>query len=87
MVFLVYVLKSESTGKIYIGHTSDFERRIRQHNDSQCNLTLYTKRNPGPWILVYKEEYHTRVLAIHREKFFKSGHGRKWLRDNVPAEL
>jgi len=75
MRFLVYVLQSQSTRKIYIGQTVDLRNRIRQHNDPRCKLTLHTKRNPGPWKLVYKEEYHTRSEAMRREKQLKSGSG------------
>ncbi|MEO0101307.1 MAG: GIY-YIG nuclease family protein [candidate division WOR-3 bacterium] len=79
MSFYVYVLKSQSTGKIYIGYTSNLTKRLKQHNDPNCKFTLYTKRNPGPWELVYKEEYATRWEAMRREKELKTGQGREWL--------
>lgn len=83
MDFHVYVIKSLSTAKIYIGQTSDLKRRIKQHNDINCKLILYTKRNLGPWRLIYSEIYHTRAEAMKREKQLKSGKGRQWLHDNI----
>ncbi|MDD5529550.1 MAG: GIY-YIG nuclease family protein [bacterium] len=83
MAFYVYVLKSELTEKIYIGETSDLNNRIKQHNDPECWFTEFTKKNAGPWRLVYKEEYPTRKDAMRREKELKSGQGREWLHKNI----
>jgi len=83
MKFYVYVLKPLTAGKIYIGQTSNLTKRIQQHNDSTNKFTLYTKRNPGPWDLVYKEEYPTRARAIKREKQLKLGKGRDWLKNYI----
>ncbi|HEY6969536.1 MAG TPA: GIY-YIG nuclease family protein [Candidatus Angelobacter sp.] len=79
MAYFVYVLRSESSGKIYIGHTEDLQKRLRQHNDPSCRLTLHTKRNPGPWKLVHSEEFATRAEAMARERALKSGQGRQWI--------
>ena len=38
----------------------------------------------GPWRLVYSEEYSTKKEALLRERFFKTGTGRK-LRDDAIA--
>ncbi len=80
MPFYVYVLRSQTTGKTYVGHTSNLQYRLQQHNDPQCSLTLHTKRNRGPWKLVYHEEYKTRAEAMRRERFLKSGHGRDFIK-------
>ncbi len=79
MAFLVYVLQN-SKGKIYIGQTSNLERRIAQHHDPDCRLTLHTKRHMGPWRLVHSEEFPSRSSAMRREKELKSGKGREWIR-------
>ncbi len=85
-MFFVYILQSESTGKIYIGQTNDLDRRVAQHNDPDFKLTLHTKRNRGPWKLIHSEEYPTRREAMRREKYLKSGQGREWVRANTPNE-
>ena len=77
LMFYVYVIKSENSDKTYIGQTSDLEKRLRQHNDLGNNFSKYTKRNKGPWKLIYKEEVSTRSEALRREKFLKSGKGRE----------
>jgi len=59
-VYFVYVIRSESTGRTYIGHTGDLEKRLSEHNDQGCFSSRFTKRVPGPWSLVYKEAYPTR---------------------------
>ena len=72
MSYYVYVLKSESTGSSYVGHTSNMERRLIEHNNGK---SLSTRRK-GPWKFVYQEEYKTRSEAATKEKYFKSVEGR-----------
>ncbi len=79
-VFWVYVIRSEASGKLYIGHTNDLAGRVRQHNDPARNRSLYTKRQAGPWTLVHSERCPTRAAAMGRERYLKSGRGRAWLR-------
>jgi len=78
MAFFVYVLLNPQ-GKTYVGQTADIERRVAQHNDPQCRLTLHTKRHIGPWRLLHTEEFSTRSAAMRREKELKSGKGRDWI--------
>jgi len=82
-MFSVYVIKSESSNKIYIGQTSNLEKRLIQHNDLKNNFSKYTKRNKGPWKLIYKEEFETRSEAIKRERFLKSGKGRDYIKQFI----
>jgi putative endonuclease len=79
MAFFVYVLLNPQ-GKTYVGQTPDLERRLNQHNDPTCRLTLHTKRHPGPWRLLHFEEFLSRSAAMRREKELKSGKGREWIR-------
>jgi len=75
-MFYVYVIRSESSGKLYTGQTDNLARRIDAHNKG---LSRYTNKR-GPWKLVYSEELNTRTDALKREKFLKSGKGREFLR-------
>jgi len=80
MMCYVYVIKSESSNKIYIGQTADIDKRLKQHNDPYNNYSKYTKQNKGPWKLIYKEEVASRSEALGREKFLKSGKGREFIK-------
>lgn len=74
-MFYVYVLKSTTAKKHYIGQTSDLQKRLQEHNSGESKYTsAYI-----PWELVYSEEYETRSEAMKREKYLKSYPGRKWL--------
>jgi putative endonuclease len=79
MPFIVYVLLNPER-KTYVGQTCNLPRRLSQHNDPDCRLTLHTKRHPGPWKLLYFEEFATRAAAMRREKELKAGKGRDWIR-------
>jgi predicted GIY-YIG superfamily endonuclease len=35
----VYILQSQISGRYYCGHSTDVERRIRQHNDPDYHLS------------------------------------------------
>jgi len=82
-MFWVYVLVSESTNRRYIGQTNDLERRLAEHNSREHNPRKHTSRNKGPWRLVFSEQYATRSEAMKREKWLKSGVGRKWLNKTI----
>ncbi|MBU0573552.1 MAG: GIY-YIG nuclease family protein [Candidatus Margulisbacteria bacterium] len=78
-MYYVYVLHSLSYNTYYVGSTEDTEKRLSEHNAGKCRYTS----GRMPWQLVYKEEYNTRGEAMKREKFFKSGQGRKFLKEKV----
>jgi putative endonuclease len=80
-MFYTYVLQSKSTGKIYIGYTSNLERRLKRHNQElPTKNKSYTKLNKGPWEVVYKEEFKTKEEAIKRERQLKTAKGRKFIK-------
>ena len=67
MVFHTYVLKSQSTGRFYIGHTENLTKRIFEHNNNRTPSI----RNREPWELFYSEGFATRSEAMHRERQLK----------------
>jgi len=70
----VYVILS-SEGYRYIGSTTDLEKRLFQH---QNHLAGWTKRGTN-WKLIYLEEFETYPEARKRERWMKTGTGRKYL--------
>ena len=82
-MYHVYILFSHTCGKRYVGQTDDLDRRISQHNDPEYTGSKYTKRFPGPWILIHSETFATRSEAMKREKWFKTGIGRSWMDDHI----
>ncbi len=81
-MFTVYVLRSKSTGKLYIGQTQNLEKRLTEHSQGMARYT----RGRGPWMLLCSEKHDTRADAIRRERFLKSGQGREWLRGKLRGE-
>ena len=79
MPFFVYILANPD-GKTYVGQTDDLQRRLSQHNDPECRLTLHTKRHKGPWKLIHHEQFPIRAEAMRRERELKTGKGRDWIR-------
>jgi putative endonuclease len=76
--YYVYVLKN-SEGRIYVGFTTNLEKRVRQHQANEGGWT----RNRGPWELVYHESFEKRFEAIKRERNLKRGQTNKRLRNEL----
>lgn len=75
-MFNVYVLKSLRNGKKYVGYTSkDVTIRANEHNTGS---NKFTSQN-GPFVVFYSEILPNKISAMKREKFLKSGQGRKFL--------
>ena len=72
LMYYVYILKSLKTGKLYIGHSDNLDRRIEEHNTGRGGK--YTRQN-GPWKLVYSETHPDRSSAMKRERYLKGTKG------------
>ncbi len=73
-MYNVYLLRSLKNGKAYVGFTQkDPEIRLAEHNSGSSS---WTKHN-GPFDLKYYESFMCKEDALRREKFLKSGVGKK----------
>ncbi len=73
-MFTVYVLFFKKFKRIYIGFTSDLQKRFLSHNE------LATKGHTvkfRPWIIAYTEVFNTKSEAMAREKQLKADKGRE----------
>ena len=64
---------------MYVGFTGDLKNRLHEHN---AGLVLSTK-DRVPLELVYYEACLDKEKAIRREKYFKTGFGRKFLKERL----
>ncbi|MBM4169141.1 MAG: GIY-YIG nuclease family protein [Ignavibacteria bacterium] len=76
----VYVLRSLRDHDRYIGLSASTRGRLAQHNAGKVKAT----KGRRPFVLTYKEQYATRQEAREREKYLKSGAGRRFL-DKIEA--
>ncbi|MGW8122762.1 GIY-YIG nuclease family protein [Roseivirga echinicomitans] len=85
--FIVYILFSHSIDKFYVGYTSDFEERIRFHNDIDKNR-IWTKRGQ-PWEKYFLIEGLAKSQAIKIEKHIKRMKSKKYIQElpNNPSLL
>jgi putative endonuclease len=77
--YTVYVLQSKKDGGIYIGHTDNLRARLARHHSGGVRATAHRR----PLHLVLKENFTTRKEAIMRERWLKSGVGRKHLKHSL----
>ncbi len=74
-MYYVYVLKSSAHGRLYIGSSADPDKRLASHNAGRVRST----KTYRPWERILVEECPDRQAAEKRERYLKSGWGRKWL--------
>jgi predicted GIY-YIG superfamily endonuclease len=84
-MWYVYVLKSESDGKLYIGSTNDLKRRIYQHNSGDVEST----RPRLPFQLQAYISVQFEDVARSLERYLKTGSGHALLHKRIlnPAKL
>ena len=66
-MFYVYILKSKTTQKYYVGQTENLERRLLYHNSGYSKST----KSGIPWELIHTEEYQDRATSMKRETEIK----------------
>jgi len=75
MPFHTYILRSESTGQFYVGHTENLTKRIFEHNNNRTTSI----KNRGPWKLFYSEVFDTPSDATGREREIKRMKSRNYI--------
>jgi len=76
-MFTVYVLQSLKDYRTYVGYTDNFKRRFQQHNAGLVKSTKYRT----PFKILFTEKFETKSDAKKRELWWKSGVGRRKLKD------
>ncbi|MFA6469103.1 MAG: GIY-YIG nuclease family protein [Bacteroidota bacterium] len=71
MKYCIYILKSLSQDRYYIGQTSNLPNRLKEHNSGK----VFSTKPFRPWSIIHYETFPTRTEAIKREHFLKSPTG------------
>ena len=75
-MFYVYVLRSEADSGFYIGYATNLRIRLKEHRAGKSLATA----DRSPWTLIYYEAYIEQADALGRERYLKSGAGRRFLK-------
>ena len=82
-MFYTYVLLSKKDGLWYTGSTGDLRKRFNQHNTGQ----VFATKNRGPFKVIYYEACLNEQDARFREKYLKTGMGKRYLKNRLKRFL
>jgi len=77
-MWYTYLLQNEQE-KWYTGATNNLQKRILEHNSGKNKSTKYG----GPWKLIYCEICISKSDAFAREKYLKSGMGKRYFKNRL----
>lgn len=83
MQYYVYILKSLKDGRLYIGYTTDLEKRFEEHQNGKVIATKHRR----PFERIFYEAYKSSKNAKRREKYFKTSKGKSTLRMMLRSTL
>ena len=75
-MYFTYIIESLGSGQWYYGHSNDVERRLDEHNSGQNKST----RSKGPWKLVFKRMFESRIEASRFELELKRLRNKEYVR-------
>ncbi|MDP4038947.1 MAG: GIY-YIG nuclease family protein [bacterium] len=82
-MYYTYILQSKKDNKLYTGYTQDLQKRFIEHSKG---LNFSTKGR-GPFDLIYYEACLNRDDASSRERYLKSGMGKRYIRNRLKRFL
>ena len=74
--YCVYILLSETDGKLYAGYSTNLKQRLTDHFHGRVPSTAPRR----PLHLVYCEYHSSKTDALRREKYLKTTAGKKALK-------
>jgi len=78
-MYYTYLLQSRKSDKWYTGSTNDLRKRFKDHNDGKSS---YTKKYI-PYEIIYYEACIDEQDARSREKYLKTGMGKRYLKNRL----
>jgi putative endonuclease len=78
-MFYVYILRSLKDSSLYIGYTSDLNRRLREHKYSD----KYYSSSRKPLKLIWYCVFNNKDKAIKFEEYLKKGSGNAFLKKRL----
>jgi len=82
-MYYTYVLQSLKDGQFYVGFTENLKLRFEHHSKGRVEFT----RQRRPLKLIYYEACLDSEDAIRREKYFKTYHGKMFLKRRLKSYL
>ena len=82
-MWYTYLLRSKNSGRWYTGCTNDLRKRFKQHNDGLVSST----KGRGPFSIIYYEACLSKDDAFARERYLKSGMGKRYLKNRLKRFL
>lgn len=83
MKSFVYVLKSTKDGEWYTGYARNLKKRIGQHDRGE----VFATKSRLPMELMYYEVSGSERDARARERYLKSGLGKRYIRNRLKHQL
>jgi len=81
--YYVYVIRGAKSKRWYTGLTDDLRKRFKEHNTNKSFAT----KNKGPYTLIYYEMCRDGHDARAREKYLKTGMGKRYLKNRLKRFL
>jgi len=82
-MYFTYVIQSRADKKLYTGFTRDLRKRLYEHKSGKVIST----KSRGPFELIYYEACLDEKDAKAREKYLKTGMGKRYLRNRLKRFL
>ena len=82
-MFYTYVIKSKRDNRWYTGSTNDLRKRFNDHNRNR----VFSTKGRGPFELIYYEACINEQDARAREKYLKSGPGKRYIKNRLKRFL
>lgn len=78
-----YVIQSKKDRKLYTGCTNDLQKRLERHNKGLIAST----KNRRPLKVIYYEACINKKDVFQREKFLKTGMGKRYIKNRIKKFL
>jgi len=82
-MYYTYILQSKKDNQFYTGYTNNLDNRIIKHNKG----LVFSTKNRLPLKLVYFEACLNQQDATHREKYFKTACGKRYIKTRLKNYL
>jgi len=83
IMWYTYLLQSNKDNLWYTGCSNDLRKRFKEHNNGLVTST----KGRGPFKLIYYEACSNKNDAFAREKYLKSGMGKRYIRNRLKRFL